>query len=123
MGSIFSVLCLTLIVMFVFAVLAYYAYGYGPDVDPDVAIYWGTIARAMNSLLNYIIEDGWMAPQIPLDNIGAPFSRVSDFFNKYFSLFFVYINFFKIDFYFCFCFCWSFYYYQFIYWYNYSKFR
>lgn len=68
-----NILMLLLLIMFLFAIMGYYFFGYREDSNDKK--HWGSLGSAMLSLFSYVTVEGWTDLQEDLDVISAS-SRV-----------------------------------------------
>ncbi|XP_077999655.1 cation channel sperm-associated protein 3-like [Glandiceps talaboti] len=71
--SVLNVVLLLLLLMFLFAVVGYYSFGYREDGDKE---HWGSLGPAMLTLFAYVTVDGWTDLQQTLDEKQQTGSRV-----------------------------------------------
>ena len=68
-----NIIMLLLLIMFLFAIMGYYFFGYTDDGDKEN---WGSLGRAMMSLFTLFTADGWTELQAKLDAKGYTNSSI-----------------------------------------------
>lgn len=66
LGDIVYLFCLLFLVIFVYAIIGYYLFGFEEDQDRER---WGTLGDAILSLFTFVTVDGWTVLQDSLDEI------------------------------------------------------
>ena len=56
-----NILLLLLLLMFLFAIMGYYFFGYKDNYDKEN---WGSLGRAMLTLVSFVTVDGWTDKQV-----------------------------------------------------------
>ncbi|XP_074649066.1 cation channel sperm-associated protein 3-like [Tubulanus polymorphus] len=74
--SVINIVILLFIMMFLFAIMGYYFFGYREESDLEN---WGNITVALKSLFTYVTLDGWTDIQDKLDELGMDGGRVFSF--------------------------------------------
>ena len=68
-----NIIALLLLLMFLFAIIGYYFFGFNEDGDVE---HWGTLGDAMLTLFSFVTVDGWTELQQSLDDHGFSSSRI-----------------------------------------------